>query len=261
MIDVYDLYKDFCSRVNTFQGGNFRLEEDYIRNVNAIYFDIWNRETRNARKSQESKDNVVAFLVSKNILIPKNIYSRYGIVPLPKDYGRFSSARVVIQLSNDTVEIIPDVSIDKGKCFDGRKTIVVPKPRVIDNSKISENPIDLIDDNQWAGCLSHETKSPTLLLPKMVQIDGVFQVAPKEVSVIVFSYYTMPKPAVVNVTYTTGDDQNGNGDEKIYNANKSTQILLPYNLKNEFLWRLGEIYGYYTREQFLALFSNEKLKP
>lgn len=262
-IDCFDLYNDFCSRVNTFQGGNFRLQEDFIRNVNAIYYDIWDRETRNARKSQQSRDNCLSFLVSKNIMIPKSIYARYSVLQLPKDYGRFSSARIVLQrVKNDDtkIETIPSQQVDKGKCKGYKKIETKPIDSTNIEYEISEIPIELINDDQWGGCLSDLIKYPKLSSPKMVQIDNGFQIAPKDISVVVFSYYKMPLPATMSLTYTEGDDQNGNGDELIYNQSKSTPIMFPNNLKNEFLWKLGEIYGYYTREQFLSAFANEKGK-
>lgn len=70
----------------------------------------------------------------------------------------------------------------------------------------------------------------------------------------------MPAPIVANVTYTSGDNQFGEGDEEIYTATPASQILMPLNLKNEFLWRMGVIYGFYTKDQFTALFGNQKEK-
>jgi len=260
MIDIYELYKDFASRVNTWQGGNFKFATDFVRNVNTIYYDIWERETKNARKSQESKDNVIAFLISKNISIKSSQFERYCKPVIPDNYGRFSSARIILQKTADkTVSTIPDMSVDKGKCFSGN-TVVKVVPPSVKVASVSEINIELIDDAQWAGCMQHLKKYPKISAPKMLQIDKSFQIAPKEISVILFSYYTMPEPAFASVTYTEGDDQNGEGDEVIYDKQKSKQILLPLNLKNEFLWRLGEIYGYFTREQFLAMFGNEKTK-
>lgn len=268
-IDAYDLFLDFCSRVNTFQGGNFRLQSDFIRNVNNIYSSIVNREIRNAPKSQESKDNVLAFHISKNIIIPRSIFHSYAIMPLPKDYFRFSSCRLITSRQEDVIITIPDVNINKGTCFDGRKNNVVyaiDKPQDPKKSIITEYTIELINDKQWAGCLSHLTKYPSLTPgtkgggPKMLQTNGTFQIAPKEIGVVVFSYYKEPEPAILNVTYTPGDDQTGAGDEVIYNKVGSTPLLLPISMKDEFLWRLGEIYGYFTREQFMAAFGNQKTK-
>lgn len=256
MIDPFDLYNDFCSRVNTFQGGTFRLQSDFIRNVNAIYYDIWDRETRNARKSQESKDNCMAFLLSQNISVQRSILSNYGILNVPKNYGRLSSVRIVLQVKKDKAITIPDVKVNKGKCKGYTPVEIIEG----DKYEIKEKSIDQINDDQWAGCLDDLIKFPTLLEPKMVQANGGFQVAPKEISVVVFSYYIAPKPASLNITYTEGDDQYGNGDEVIYNQNLSTPIMFPQNLKNEFLWKLCEIYGIANREQLLAAFGNEKTK-
>lgn len=155
-MDVFDLYNDFASLVNTFQGGSFPFEEAFIRNVNVIMFDIWNRETRNARKSQESKDNVIAFLVSKNIIIPKNSFSRYSIVPTPTDYGRFSSMRIVLVNTTTSTVTIPDTSINKGKCWDGKRSIVTQVPPQNTITSISEVSVEEINDDQWAGCLQHK---------------------------------------------------------------------------------------------------------
>lgn len=263
MIDAFDLYNDFVSRVNTFQGGSFSFNQDFVSNVNAIMFDIWERETKNARKSRESKDNVIAFHVSKNIIIPNSPFSRYSILPLPPDYGKFSSMRIVLSTTtitenNVVCTTIPDTSIDKGKCFDGKKLKVIPIAQTNTSTQISEISLEEINDDQWSGCLQHKTKYPKVSNPKMVQIDGSFQIAPKAISVVVFSYYKMPAPITVSVQYTSGDNQYGEGDEVIYTATPASQILFPLNLKNEFLWRLGTIYGYFTRSQFLAELANQK---
>ena len=138
--------------------------------------------------------------------------------------------------------------------------MVITIPPITVNDEISEISVEEIDDNQWAGCLQHLTKYPTLAKPKMVRVNGTFQVAPKNVSVVVFSYYTIPQPIIINVTYTPGDNQFGEGDEVIYNASLSTPILLPITMKEEFLWRLGTVFGYFTRDQFLAALGNQKEK-
>lgn len=263
MIDAFDIYNDFTSGVNTFQGGNWRFNEDFVRQLNVIYFNIIDRETKNARKSAEAADNVIAFLVSINISIPPNSFSRYAVIPLPKNYYRLSSVRLVLQRKKNETDkdkgiTIPDKNINKGMCTVGKKNIVIPIPPMTQQDEISEIGVEEINDNQWAGCLRHLTKYPKLSQPKMVRTNGSFQIAPKTVSVVVFSYYITPTPIVVNVTYTPGDNQLGQGDEEVYTPTSASQLLLPITMKKEILWELFQIYFLGTREQFEAQFSNKK---
>lgn len=251
-LDLYSLWQDFQSLVNTFQGGWYRPQSDFQRAANDISIEIWENWTAMAEKSQQIKDYLIPFLVSKNIIVtPANSY--YSTISYPKEYGRFATAEIIVA-GNQT---IPSQEVDKGKCDNGDfKTQEEKTEEYFNNIKPRE--IKLIDLQRWESCLTHLTKMPTFDNPKMVQIDGVFRVAPKNVSVVVLSFYTRPKEAVFSYTTLPADPQTGLGDQIIYNKNTSTPLQWSETTKNEFLWRLGVRFGLYTRDQFVASLSEQQ---
>src|SRR5689334_15681693 len=95
MIDPYDLYQSFQSTYNTFFGGWFRPNTDFIVKVNDISVELWEMFTRMAEKSQEVKDNLLPFLKSKNMIVSSQ-NSFYGTFKPPGGYGRFASARMLV---------------------------------------------------------------------------------------------------------------------------------------------------------------------
>lgn len=255
MIDAFDLYKSFQSAVNTFQGGWYRPNTDFIVKCNDISVELWVDWTSKAEKSQEVKDNLRPFFKSKNIIV-KTKSNQYGFLTPPEDangkYGRFASARILVDGQNETA---PDKSVDNGQC-DGLKS---DEERTDEYwNSLSENNVVLVDNQKWAACLKHLTKKPTLDNPKMVQIDGGFNVAPRQVSVIVFDYYVEPEKATFLYTISPGNIQTGAGDQIIYDAKNSTPLQWPDSVRNEFIVRLGEAYNVFTRQEFWAQFSNKQ---
>src|SRR5688500_13174275 len=113
MIDLFDLYESFQSYVNTFQGGWFRPQTDFTKRVNDISKELWVKWTREAEKSTEAKDNLLPFLKSKNLIVSGS--GPYGKLPTPKDYGRFSAARIIV----DGEKTYPDKEVEQGKCDNG----------------------------------------------------------------------------------------------------------------------------------------------
>src|ERR1700749_4004720 len=87
MIDVYDLYQSFCSTYNLYLGGWFRPNTDFLQKCNDISKELWVKWTGEAEKSQEAKDNLLPFLVSKNMIVSNK--GVYGTFQPPKNYGRF----------------------------------------------------------------------------------------------------------------------------------------------------------------------------
>lgn len=253
MIDMFSLWQDFQSLVNTYQSGWYRPQTDFQRAVNDISIELWDKWTSMAEKSQQIKDYLIPFLISKNIIVkPANSY--YSTISYPGDYGRFADARIMV--AGDKV-CCPDNSVENGKCCNGEfKTTEEITEEYYEN--IQEREIKLIDLQRWASCLSHLTKKPTFENPKMVQIDGGFRVAPKTVSVVVFSFYTKPTEATFNYTVSTGDTATGFGDQIIYDKSNSTPLQWSEITKNEFLWRLGEKFGIFTRDQFMTQISTQQ---
>lgn len=251
MIDVYDLYQSFCSTVNQQLGGWFRPNTDFLQKCNDISKELWVKWTDEAEKSQEAKDNLLPFLVSKNmIVLNKGVY---GTFQPPKDYGRFASGRIIVAGKL----CVPCKEVDEGKCSNGDFT---PPEQLTEDyyNGIEQHDIDLIDDQKWGACNAHLTKKPTLKKPKMRQIDAGFQVAPREISVVVIDYYRPPVEATFVYDKSPGNEQTGAGDMIIYNKKDSQPLEWPFNVRDEFLNRLGLAYSLFTKDQFLSQFSAQQ---
>lgn len=253
MISLFDLYNSFQSYVNTFQGGWFRPQTDFERACNDISNDLWEMWTRQAEKSQEYNDNLSPFLKSTNILVKaQNTY--YGTFSPPDDYGRFASARIIVAGST----CLPAKEVNEGKC-EGFSLEEEKTQKLEDYySKIKERLMEKIDNQRWGSVCEHRTKSPSLLNPKITQIEGKFKVAPRSVTVVVLDYYIRPKRAVFGYVVAPGNVQTGAGDQLIYQQNLSTPLEWPSTVVNEFLVRLGERYGFFTRDQFMAQMSTQQ---
>lgn len=272
MIDPFELYSDFKALVNTFQGGFYQPKNTFMRAVNNIHQELWVKWTREAEKSQEAKDNLLWALRSNNIIV-KSENSFYGILTPPVDYGRFASAKILWEkISEEEIKCAPSKNVNSGKCVNGRKikngTLIdtydttISQEKLIEEyyNKLEESDVELVDEQRWSGCLKHLKKNPSIENPKMRQINGGWNVAPRQVSVVVLNYYVKPEDGVFAYTVTPGNIQTGAGDEIVYDKSNSKSLPWPTSVKNEFLWRLGERFGYFTENQFKALLAQQEKK-
>lgn len=250
-LGIYDLWLSFLTTVNTFQGGWYRPQSDFQQKVNDISMALWVQWTNEAEKSQEARDNLIFFLKSLNI-IASPAKANYATVKPPKDYGRWASMSI-ITINEKTY---PSLEIEDGKCEGlewNREEINEDYYESIETAEVQ-----LIDKIRWDSCLNHPTKKPTLEAPMASQIDEGFRVAPRKVSVVVLSYYINPTPAIFAYTLAPGNRQTGAGAQIIFDKSKSVDLPWPPSVKNEFIVRLGEAYGLFTREQFVARYSTEQ---
>lgn len=241
MIDLFSLWQDFQSRVNTSQNSFFRPQTDFVRAVNETSIKLWNKWTGIAEKSQEEKDKLFPFLKKKNIVV-NGAASYYGFAQKPKDYGRLASARIVIHKD----KTYPAKDIDGGKC-EGWKTDEEIKDEYLDN--VHEAQVTIVDNQRWAAYCQHLTKGPTMERPGITQINDGFQVAPRKISVIALDYYIEPTPATFEYTLSSGNTQTGAGDQIIYNSSTSVKLQWPEQVRNEFLDELVNWFTMYTRDQ------------
>lgn len=242
MFTSLSLYNSFSSLVNTAQGSWFRPQTDFIVQANDVSIEVWNTLTVKAEKSQQEKDYLRNFLKTKNIIVTSQ-NNFYGILKVPAGYERFSAARLIVHKHTT----LPDKAVDGGKC-DGLKTTEEIKDEYYND--ISQSEIDLIDDKNWAACLEHLKKMPTLKKPKMLQIEDGFRVAPRTVSVVVLDFYIKPQVATFEYSLSPGNEQTGAGDDIIYNTN-SKPFDWPLSVVPEFLWRLAQRYGIFIDKEKL----------
>lgn len=244
MIDLFDLYNSFKSYVNTYQGGFYRPQTDYTSACNDISMQLWVKWTNIAEKSTEVKDNLSPFLKSKNLVVKQS--GAFGTFPQPQDYGRFSAARIIV--SGD--KFYTDGSVNEGKCDIDHDDRYLMQEAFWDNVK--EKEVKLVDNNRWAASINHLTKKPTFENPIMRVFEKKFQVAPRQVSVIVLDYYIQPSKAVFAYNVVPGNVETGAGDLIQYDQANSKPLEWPASLRDEFLINLGERYGLFTRDSFVS---------
>lgn len=254
MIDIYELYKAFLSRCNTFVGGWWRPDTDFEVQANIVSKEFWEKYTRQAEKSQEITDDLRTFLRSKNMIVtPANSY--YGTFNTPENYGRFASGRLIVAGN----ACIPCREVDNGQCANGE---FKSQEEITEDyyNTISEVRVEKIENQKWSSVLEHLTKRPTLAAPKMTQVDDKFKVAPRQASVIVLDYYINPSPCKFVYTISEGNPLTGTGDELIYNKNQSSPLPWPETMMGQFVDRLEQIYTQFTRDQVLAQLSTQNTK-
>lgn len=250
MIDLFDLYSSFKSYVNTSQGGWFRPKTDFEQACNDISNQLWEYYTGMGDKSQKIKDSLAPFLKSENVKVTSE-KGAYGTFEFPENYGRFSSARII--LIDD--KCYPDPNVNGGKC----NGIVTEEEKTeLFYKNIKEREVTTVDNKRWAAAIDHDRKGPSMSNPLITQIEGKFKVAPRDISVLAVDYYEKPKKAVFNYQRVPGNPQTGAGDQIQYVKAGSESLPWPETMINEFLVRLGERYSYFTREQFWAQFNSQQ---
>lgn len=248
------LYQRFIATVNTFQGGYYPPASVFIKVANDISLDMWKHKTDEAENNQQNIDDLSPFLQTKNCIVTQSNNS-YGTFIYPTDYGQYSSARIILY-QGKTVGLEDCVTCGAKKNEDEIERYQMVQ-RYLDG--IVEHDVKKIDNSKWGNCLSSVTKPPTLKEPKITQWINGFKVAPRMVSLIVLDYFTTPIPATYDYTTIPGDPQTGSGDLKIYNPN-SVKFQWDESLIPEFINRLAEFYGLYTRDQFLTAVATPKVK-
>lgn len=249
MLSLLQIWNSFTSVYNTSQQSFFRPQTDFVTQVNDISKDLFLKWADMSEKSQEIRDFLFPFLISKNLMVtPKNSY--YGFLKKPDTYSRWGAARIWT-LKEETV---PCAEVENGKC-EGWKTQDEVNEEYYKN--IEEAEVDLIDQQRWAACLKHLTKMPTLKAPKMLQIDGGWRVAPRSVSVIALDWYKEPKDGEFKYSVVAGNPQTGSGDFIQYDPT-SQQLEWPPTVINYFVWRLGTRYGLFTNNQLILQFAKQQ---
>src|ERR1035437_1128992 len=257
MIDMFDFYREFNAMMNTSQNGFWRPETDFEVNVHIASIKLWNNKIDIAERNQRTTDDLRNFLISKNIIV-KNQNSFYGTIDTPispnPEYGRYASARLLVAGES----CVPCKDVDDGKCINGEfKT----EQELADDyyNTVCEIQIEKIDNQRWPNVLQHLTKRPTLQNPKLTQINNQFQIAPRQVSVVILNYYRKPKYATFKYTLTAGNLQNGSGDVIIYNKAASEPLEWPETVKNELLDILKDVYiGFVRDSQFQQISASQK---
>lgn len=254
MIDLYiDLWPAFISMVNNYQGGWFRPQSDFEKQVNKISLEIWKDYTEQADKTQNIVDELSVFLKSTNMIVEPT-KNGFGLIKYPKDYGRYSSVRIIVY--ND--ETIPDSSLDICGCDGEIKKCGANETEQEKSDReeaykngITEKSLYKIANSRWGSILDHRTKKPTLSNPAITQYEGGFKVAPRNLSVVILDYYIEPKYAIFVYTVSAGNTITGQGDSIVYNQQLSGKLEWNKTMIPEFVDRLCKVYGIYTRDPLI----------
>lgn len=251
MIDLYDLYNSFVSVTNLSVGGWWRIQTDFQEACNDASFQLWDKYTSMAERSQEVTDKLRSFLKSKNIIVKTRGID--GFFEPPKEYERYASARIIYH--KDSATCIPSKDVEGGKCINGEfEDQEKLTSEYLNNTKTKT--VDKIADMRWGAVAEHKTKKPTLENPKITQIDGGFAVLPIGISVIVLNYYIKPQQATFVYSIAPGNPQTGNGGQLIYEKNQSQPLPWPETMIPEFIEILKGKYSNFTRDAFLSQTSN-----
>ncbi len=244
-IDLYELYQDVVSKVNTPQGGHFRPQTDFENAVNAINTELFEEKYNEWERSQDISDDLAPFLKSVNVIITSKTSESYDVVPYPPEYEHFSSARIFLGKVDGGAKgcMCEGLEIFKGgdKCQTWDDPDVAALKEQHKGDSINEIKIKKVDNGRWNAALRHVRKRPTYDNPIITQYEGGFKIAPKNLGIIRMDYLKTPKK--IKFAYTTGTN-----DQILYDINNSIQLEWSATLKSEFLARLGKRYFMRTRE-------------
>ncbi len=242
---MFDLYQSFKSYVNTYLGGWYRPSTDFLYACNDISIKFWIKWTGEAEKSQQAKDNLFPFLVSKNCKVDQN--GPYGTFTPPTDYERFATARVIVVED----KCLTDKNLNKIEGFNTDEQMTEDY-----YNNVKQFTATMVDDQKWGAANEHLTKKPTIKSPIVRLVNGKFQVSPRQVSVVVLDYYIKPSLATFGYTVTPPDFVNGTGDVMVPSTGNKP---LPWaaTLRDEFLIALGERYSLFTRDNFVAQINQQ----
>jgi len=242
MIDVYDLWLDFCSEYNTHQRGHVRPQSTFLRWVNTISKELFEEKFSNWPKNQTLSDNLARPFLRSRVIRVENGKGFNDIIPYPGDYAHFSSARFF--LSKNVIVEPPSLA----DTVDGFYTL-----EDVEETVYTESVVTLVDNNRWSSLLEHKFKKPTVNNPAISQYDSGFKIAPKRIPYIIFDYLKIPVDATF--AYTLGP-----GDQIIYDRDKSKKLEWNSLTKVEFLSRLGLKYGKFIGGQMVYEMSNAEKK-
>lgn len=232
MIDLFELYEDFCGEYNTHQRSHIG-PSTFVKWVNMISRDLFEQKFSEWPRSQKISDDVARPFLKSRILAVSELSATADIILYPADYGHYSSCRF---FKRDGNVIDPEPYLNKDKDYF----------EIADNVKesISEEPVALIDNNRWSSLMKHRIKKPTKDSPAIVQYANGFKIAPKDIGYVVLDYLKIP--SLATMVYTLGPN-----DKLLYDKSKSKPLEWSPLVKGEFMAELGKKFGKFTGQPFI----------
>lgn len=246
MIDIFQLYDEFCGMVNTTQNGQVRPVRHFEKWVNTVSLDIFMEQYRQFEKEQFISDEMYIFLRSVNVRVKSIPGQMYDLVKLAEDYKYFASARLrVLGGRAAFLEGCKIIDSDGKECQVDDEEERKAAQLAID-SQILEVGVKKVTNNRWDGVCGRRALGPSLKNPYCTQFDGGLKIAPKGLGLIIIDYFRMPAPA--KFAYTLINP--GAPDEYFqYDKENSQPVEWGETMKGEILSRLEKIYYQKTPKQ------------
>ncbi len=242
MIDVFDLWQTLMSTVNAQQNGLVR-PWDFTNWTNAISMKFFQDRVNQFGKAQTNTDELSPFTKYKNIMVQDQSGQPFGIAAYPEDYVYYANSSILRQNGTNLCGCRPETDIidGDGKCIAYTDPDYAAMEAKFAGSNLVEVQILPIEVKNWPGALDHKTKAPSFRKPAMTQYDTGFKIAPKDISLIILSYFVNPVACVFAYTVDANDTI-------IYDEDASVQLQWPISMKEEFIKALVAKYMTYTRD-------------
>jgi hypothetical protein len=241
-IDIFDLYNNLLSNVNSQQGGHVRPQVDFENFLNQVNSELYREKLKEWEKSQIITDELKPFLKSVSVIITPLSAESYDLVPYPPEYENFSSARIFLSKETGTGCLCDKLDVvDNGTCKQWEDPDVVALRNKNVGGTMQEIPIAKVDNQRWGAATSHAFRKPANDRPIMTQYESGFKIAPKNLGIIRLDYFRAPKN--VKFGYTTSPS-----DQILYDANTSIQLEWSPTMRSEILARLEKKYFKPVRE-------------
>jgi hypothetical protein len=246
MIRIDKLYEDFSSLNNIGQGGFFRPVADFVPAMHEASLEMFNILAAQQKKTQKVEDALLPFVKAASITVEK--IGRNYIAMYPKDYKYYKAGGIIATDEKAFAEEDTEVW-QGGECMlsEEQKADFFPK-----NEDYNRYPLTKILANQWNGLISHPNRKPTFFYPFIVQRDIGFEVAPKEIGVIVIDYYRLPKEPVYNY------DEIVQKPDLFISFKEEGSVHLEWGeeMIPAFLYRMSKRYGYTTSDELKLQVTN-----
>lgn len=238
MIDVFQLYDEFCGTVNSAQGGHIRPHRNFLAWVKTINLDIFKDFYKKFQETQFIADEMAAFQKYANVLVKETIGQLHDTVILSEDYKYFVSAAFKVHKGEIVGVLGGDVLSEnsEGICC---KAIAEEDICLKDSDDdLTHVPIEKVTSNRWNSLSQRLTLKPSLINPYCTQFDKGFKIQPKGIGIIVMDYFRKPVDPTFNYTVINA----GTEDEYIQ-YDTSTPLEWGDTMRGEFIARLTKKYA------------------
>jgi len=247
MIDINELYNQFCSMYNTSQAGFYRPSPDFDGAAHEASLDIFNTLAANLGKSEKIDTWLMPFTKPINIVVKRKGTRSY--VPKPPDFEYYASARVIV--GKEKILCKEGCDVLDGDCVNAFAELD-QSMFATGEVEYEEHEAELVKPGRWAAATRHVTRGPSVTRPILKLTDDGYLIEPKNVGVIVMDYLRKPARPV----YAFDTEDQGENVYLRYNKEDSTQLEWSEVLMPVFLYRIGKRYGLTIKDDLVIQVSN-----